>query len=73
MEQAAYLWDMEDQAAQTLAVGSVVQAAHGAALVLLASNQQDFDSENHPFTSKFRLFEFGRWPVGVIGRSFNIF
>ena len=73
MEQAAFLWDMEDEAAQTLAVGAAVQAANGAALVLLAASDPQFDSEKHAFTAKFRLFEFGRWPVGVIGQSFNLF
>lgn len=73
MEQASYIWDMEDEAAQRLAVGAAVQAAHGAALVLVAANDPDFDSDNHAFTAKFQLFEFGRWPVGLIGQSFNLF
>lgn len=73
MEQAAFLWDMDDEASRTLAVGAAVQAAHGAALTLLAAADSDFDAETHPFAAKFRLFEFGRWPVGVIGSSFNLF
>ena len=73
MEQASFLWDMEDAAARHLAVGSAVQAAHQAALVLVAAAGADMDVERHPFAAKFRLFEFGRWPVGVAGRSFNLF
>ena len=73
MEQASFIWDMEDQAAQRLAVGAAVQAAHGAALALMAANDPEFDAPNHPFAAKFRLFEFGRWPVGVTGLSFNLF
>jgi len=34
MEQASFIWDMEDEASRTLAVGAAVQAAHGAALAL---------------------------------------
>lgn len=73
MEQAAVIFDMEDEAAKTLAVGAAVQAAHGAALALLASADPEFDADMHPFAAKFQLFEFGRWPVGVIGSSFNLF
>lgn len=73
MEQAAYIWDMEDEAAQRLAVGAAVQGAHGAALALIAASNPDFDTDTHALTAKFQLFEFGRWPVGVMGRSFNLF
>ena len=73
MEQAAFIWDMEDEASKTLAVGSAVQAAHGAALALLAASDPEFDADTHPFAAKFQLFEFGRWPVGVAGSSFNLF
>jgi len=73
MEQASFLWDIEDEGARALAVGAAVQAAHQAALVLIAAVDPAFDPDDHPFTHKFRLFEFGRWPVGVIGSSFNVF
>ncbi len=73
MEQASFIWDIEDEAQQQLAVGSAVQAAHQALLVLIASADRDFDANDHPFTAKFRLFEFGRWPVGVTGSSLNVF
>ncbi|MEL6790906.1 MAG: hypothetical protein AAGL18_04205 [Pseudomonadota bacterium] len=73
MQQASFLWDMEDEAAQRLAVGAAVQAAHGAALALLAASDPDFEVDTHALTAKFQLFEFGRWPVGLVGRSFNVF
>ena len=73
MEQASFIWDVEDEAHQQLAVGAAVQAAHQAMLVLIAAIDPDFDAEDHPFTAKFRLFEFGRWPVGVTGSSVNVF
>ncbi len=73
MEQAAVIFDIEEQAPRNIAVGAAVQAANGAALALLASGDPDFDIEAHPFAAKFRLFEFGRWPVGITGLSFNLF
>jgi len=73
MEQASFIWDVEDEAQKQLAVGAAVQAAHQAALVLIAAADPGFEADDHPFTAKFRLFEFGRWPVGVIGSSFNLF
>ncbi|MEM9013618.1 MAG: hypothetical protein AAGB02_00790 [Pseudomonadota bacterium] len=73
MEQASFIWDMADEDARTLAVGAAVQGAHGAALVLLAAQDPEFEADQHPLAAKFRLFEFGRWPVGVVGRSFNLF
>lgn len=73
MEQAGFIWDVEDEASKQLAVGSAVQAANQAALVLIAAENPDFVAEDHPFAAKFRLFEFGRWPVGIVGQSFNLF
>lgn len=73
MEQAAFIWDMEDDASRTLAVGAAVQAAHGAALAIVASADPSFDAEDHALAAKFKLFEYGRWPVGVVGSSFNLF
>jgi hypothetical protein len=73
MEQASFIWDVEDEAHQQLAVGAAVQAAHQAMLVLIASIDPAFEANDHPFTAKFRLFEFGRWPVGVTGSSLNVF
>ncbi|MEX6632851.1 hypothetical protein [Hyphococcus lacteus] len=73
VEELAYLSDLDDDAIKTLCVGAAVQAANGAALALIAAEDTDFDAENHPFAAKFRLFEFGRWPVSITGSSFNLF
>jgi hypothetical protein len=73
MEQASFIWDVRDEGSKQFAVGAAVQAAHQAALVLIAAADPEFDVDDHPLTAKFRLFEFGRWPVGVIGSSFNVF
>ncbi len=73
MEQAAVIFDFDDEAGKQLAVGAAVQAAHQSALTLIASHDPAFAAEDHPFAAKFRLFEFGRWPVGVVGSSFNLF
>lgn len=73
VEELSYLSDLDDEAIKTLCVGAAVQAAHGAALALIAAADADFDAESHPFAAKFRLFEFGRWPVSITGASFNLF
>jgi len=73
MEQAAVIFDADDEASRNLAVGAAVQAAHGAALVLLAGQDPEFEIETHAFAAKFQLFEFGRWPVAITGSSFNLF
>lgn len=73
MEQAAVIFDADDEPSRNLAVGAAVQAANGAALVLLAGQDPAFDIETHAFAAKFQLFEFGRWPVAVTGSSFNLF
>ncbi|MFZ5610452.1 MAG: hypothetical protein ACOY99_12685 [Pseudomonadota bacterium] len=66
---AAARLGVDDEAFLTAAVGGAVQAAHLAALVLIAGE----DAEDHPFFHKFRLFEAGRWPLGIAGASFNLF
>jgi len=73
MEQASFIWDVEEEDQKQLAVGAAVQAAHQAMLVLIAAADPSFDADNHPFTAKFQLFEFGRWPVALYGSSFNVF
>eukprot|EP00611_Tribonema_gayanum_P008694 TRINITY_DN18284_c0_g1_i1.p1 TRINITY_DN18284_c0_g1~~TRINITY_DN18284_c0_g1_i1.p1 ORF type:complete len:196 (+),score=59.31 TRINITY_DN18284_c0_g1_i1:499-1086(+) len=65
---AASLWPIEDEAVIEAATGAAVQMCYQAALVLAAQAVED-----HPFALKFRLFELGRWPIGLSGRSFNIF
>ncbi len=73
VEEVSYLSDLDDEQIKTLCVGAAVQAANGAALALIAAADSDFDAENHPLAAKFRLFEFGRWPVSITGSSFNLF
>ena len=65
---------MVEEDVHNLSVGSAVQAAHNAALTLLAAAADpDLDADEHMFALKYRLFEQGRWPVSVVGLSFNIF
>ena len=44
-----------------------------ACTLLAAAADPELDADEHLFALKFRLFEQGRWPVSVIGLSFNIF
>ena len=57
-----------DQALIKVAAGAAAQAAYQAALVLAAGEDSD-----HPFAVKFRLFEAGRLPLGIVGSTFNLF
>lgn len=57
-----------DQALIKVAAGAAAQAAYQAALVLAAGEDQD-----HAFAIKFRLFEAGRLPLGIVGNTFNLF
>lgn len=66
LRSTAVLWGIEDEALLMAALGAGAQAAHLGALVLGAGETI------HPFALKFRLFERGRWPIGVAGTSFNI-
>jgi hypothetical protein len=50
------------------AAGAAIQAAHQAALVL-AAGVEDETAAAH----KIRLFESGRWPLGLIGSTLHIF
>ena len=68
VEEAASIWDEEDEALLTAAVGAAIQAAHGAALATAVGGEPD-----HPLMLKYRLFAAGRWPVGLAGLSFNLF
>ena len=61
---------MEDEELIRAAVGAASQAIYQAGLLLAAENEED---QNHPFALKYRLFESGRWPIGVVGNSFHIF
>jgi hypothetical protein len=58
-----------DQALSRVAAGAGAQAAYHAALAALAHHGKD----EHPFSIKFRLFEAGRWPLGISGDAFHLF
>ncbi len=66
-EEVAQLSDLRSPERLTAAVGAGLQATHGAMLVLLAGE------EDHPFIARYKLFELGRWPMGVAGMTLNIF
>lgn len=50
------------------AAGAATQCCYQAALALAAEA-----GPNHPFAVKFRLFEAGRWPLGIVRNSFHLF
>jgi hypothetical protein len=58
----------DDEETIRAAAGAAIQAAHQAALVL-AAGVEDEPAPAH----KFRLFEAGRWPLGLIGSTLHIF
>ena len=67
---AAEAAGIEDEELIRAAAGAGAQAIYQAGLLLAAENEDD---EQHAFALKYRLFESGRWPIGVIGNSFHIF
>ena len=58
----------DDEETIRAAAGAAIQAAHQAALVLAAGVEDD-SAPAH----KFRLFEAGRWPLGLVGTTLHIF
>ena len=62
--------EVDDDALKNAAVGMLVRAAEGAALVILAEAEDD--EPTHAFLSRWRLFARGRWPVGLAGSTYNI-
>ena len=71
--EAAAREGVADEALIRAAAGAAIQASYQAALVYLARPALDDERDEHPFAIKFRLYEAGRWPLGVVGSSFNIF
>lgn len=69
-EASAALDDVYDETVVNAAAGGLVQAAHGAVLVLLAEAEDE--EPPHPFLARWRLYVRGRWPVGVAGATYNI-
>ncbi|MCC5980957.1 MAG: hypothetical protein JJU26_04490 [Oceanicaulis sp.] len=69
-EAAAAIDDVYDETVVNTAAGGLIQAAHGAVLVLLAEAEDE--EPTHPFLARWRLYVRGRWPVGVAGVTYNI-
>ena len=67
---AAEAAGIDDEALIRAAAGATAQSMYQAGLLLAAENEDD---QHHAFALKYRLFESGRWPIGVIGNSFHIF
>jgi len=67
-EAAAERDGVSDPALIRCAAGAATQAAYQAALLLAAGADDD-----HAFAAKFRLFAAGRWPLGIVGQTFNLF
>lgn len=65
---AASRFGLADEGLIRAAAGAATQSAYQAALVLAAG-----EDESHAFSAKFRLFEGGRWPLGVVGNTLNVF
>jgi hypothetical protein len=68
IEMAAALTGGDDPELLQAALGAAALACHQAALVLAAGAEPD-----HPFAHKLRLYELGRWPVSLVGSTFNLF
>ena len=82
VEEAIYMADELPDNIVDLAIGAGQQAAHGAALVLAAAAVEAMladdmalgeEALNHPLMLKYRLFEQGRWPIALTGRTLNLF
>ena len=57
-----------DAALVRAASGAASMALHTAALACLAG-----EGAGHLFMRKYRLFAFGRWPLGIVGNAFFLF
>ncbi len=81
IDEALMMADELPDTIRDLGVGSAQQAAHGAALALAAAAitaQNDGleageEALNHPLLLRYRLFELGRWPLALTGRTLNLF
>ncbi|MFP6774178.1 MAG: hypothetical protein VCE74_17875 [Alphaproteobacteria bacterium] len=69
-ELAAEAGGVRDEELIRAVAGAGAQAIYQAGLLLAAENEDD---EHHVFALKYKLFESGRWPIGVVGNSFHIF
>ncbi len=69
-ELAASAAGVDDEELIRALAGAAAQSIYQAGLLLAAENEDD---EHHVFALKYKLFEAGRWPIGVVGNSFHIF
>ena len=81
-DEALMMDDEPPDAIRDLAVGAAQQAAFGGALALAAAALEMADTDDqqagqealeHPLMMRYRLFELGRWPLALSGRSLNLF
>ncbi len=76
LDQAAALYDVEDEGLVRAAAGAIAQAANGAALALVARPEDQAldapDEDPSPLLDRFRLMARGRWPIGLAGLTLNI-
>ncbi len=68
IEEAAALAGHSDPALLDAAAGAAAKACYQAALLLAGGGDED-----HAVAFKYRLFESGRWPIGIVGSTFNVF
>ncbi len=68
IEEAAALAGHSDPALLDAAAGAATKACYQAALLLAGGGD-----EEHAVALKYRVFEAGHWPIGIIGSTFNIF
>jgi hypothetical protein len=67
---AAARASVADQSLIRVAAGAATQASYQAALAELALGK---DAAEHAFIIKFRLYQAGRWPLGIVGDRFYLF
>jgi hypothetical protein len=72
-EAAVDAFGLQDEGLVRAAAGAAQQSCHLVALVLAAEFEDAEDQERHPFALKYRLFEMGRWPLGLVGASYYLF
>ena len=68
IEESAALAGHSDPALLDAAAGAATKASYQAALLLAGGGEED-----HAMAIKFRLFEQGRWPIGIAGNTLNLF
>ena len=82
VDEALMMADEPPDAIRDLTVGAAQQAAFGGALALAAAalgmaenddQQAGEEALNHPLMLRYILFELGRWPLALSGRTLNLF